>query len=247
MRTIWQVEAMRITVFPSDIAAVDMPKLWDSVMDQEPDAIHFQKDSIDAREGAFGNGRLVLAKHTDKIDWRYLSIPNEDLDDMRLPIIGYLDEELKTFVRLAKSWLVSPDMPTIKRLAFGAVLLRPVDLVEDGYSILQNMLPWMNAKSVRDFNYQVNRRRTSRIDPKIEVNRLNKWNVYSGKLVTVAVNPVQEQQISSTTDLSIASRLELDINTFPERKQTLPTHTLLALFDELVEWGLEISEKGDIE
>ncbi len=246
LRIDWHVETMRITVFPSDITVVDMPKLWDSVMDQEPDAIQFQREKIDAREVRFGNGRMVLAKQADRIDWHYLSNPDTNTDSLQLPIIGKLEEELNAFTELANAWFVSSKMFSIKRLAFGAVLLRPVSSVEEGNSILADMLPNMNLKGVRDFYYQVNRRRNSKVDPGIDVNRLSKWNVYSGQLVTVEVNPMQQQQITTTAGLSIASRLELDINTFPERKQALPPDKLSELFRELIDLGLEVSEQGDV-
>jgi len=243
----WQVETLRITAFPSDLTTVSMSKLWDSVIGQEPDAIHYQKEIIDAREVKFGNGRLVLAKQADRIDWHYLSIQNTNTENVQLPIIGKLEEELNTFSDLAKDWFFSSDMLSMNRLAFGTVLLHPVNTVEDGNLFLEGILSSMNLEGVRDFNYQVNRRRNSQVNPGIEVNRLSKWNVYSGKLVTVAVNPAQGQQASSTSDPKIAGRLELDINTFPERTEPLPQDKLFSIFNELVDWGLEISEKGDIE
>lgn len=245
MRADWHVETMRITVFPSDMSVVDMPTVWDSVMDQEPDAIHFQKDVIDAREVQFGNGRIVLAKQPDKIDWHYLSLQDR-ADSEQLPIIGKLEEELNAFSELANAWFVSSDMLPINRLAFGSVLLRPVNTVEEGNSILTDLLPKMNLKGARDFNYQVNRRRNSNVEPGIQVNRLSKWNVHSAQLVTVEINPMQGQQITRTTGLRIACRLELDINTFPEHTATLPPDKLSDIFRELIDLGLEISEEGDI-
>ncbi len=245
MASDWQVETLRITVFPSDINAVSMSKLWDSVIGQDPDAIHFQKDVIDAREVRLGNGRMVLAKQTDRIDWHYLSI-QDNKDSVQLPIIGKLDEELNTFTDVANACLDSSYLLSMNRMAFGAVLLHPVITVEDGNLFLEGKLAKMNLEGVRDFNYQVNRRRKSQIDPEIEINRLSKWNVYSGQLVTVTIDPIRGQQVSTTTGLSIASKLELDINTFPERTGPLPTHELSAIFGELIDLGLEISERGDI-
>ena len=245
MRIDWHVETMRITVFPNDITVADMPKLWDSVMNKEPETIHFQKDVIDAREVRFGNGRMVLAKQNDRIDWHYLSI-RDGADSAQLPIIGKLEEELNAFSEFANAWFILSNLLSIKRLAFGSVLLRPVNTVEEGYSILADMLPEMNLKGARDFNYQVNRRRNSSVEIGIEVNRLSKWNVHSGQLVTVEVNPMQGQHITTTTGLSIACRLELDINTFPERTAPLPPDKLSDIFSELINLGLEISEQGDI-
>ena len=245
MASDWQVETMRITVFPSDISAVSLRKLWDSVVDKEPDASHYQREMIDSHEIKFGNGRIVLAKQTDRIDWHYLSIP-DSAHSVQLPVIGKLKEELSVFTDLANACFDSTEKPSIKRLAFGAVLLRPVNTVEEGNSILADMLPNMNLKGARDFYYQVNRRRNSKIDPGIEVNRLSKWNVFSGQLVAVAVNPMQGQHVTTTTGLSIASRLELDINTAPERIESLPTDKLREIFRELIDLGLEIYRGGDV-
>ncbi len=243
IRTDWQVEAMRITVFPIDIESVSVSTLWDSLIREEPDEIHFQKGKIDAREAKFGNGRMVLAKQTDRIDWRYLSSPDSDADRLQLPIIGKLEEELNTFTNWANAWFASPDMISIKRLAFGAILLCPVSTVEKGNSVLGGFLPDMNLNNARDFNYQVNRRRNSKVDPEIEINRLCKWSVYSDRLVTVAMNPMQAPQFSN---LRIASRLELDINTFQERTESLHSQSLSEMYKELVNMGLEISASGDI-
>lgn len=245
MSTKWQVETLRITVFPSEIAEVSVAKLWDSVIGRDPDEIRFQRGKIDAREVEFGNGRLVLAKQDDRIDWLYLSKPAGDLDSERLqlPIIGNLEGELKTFTAWANPWFESSDMHSITRLAFGAVLLIPVKSVEEGNSVLSDFLPNMNLRNVRDFNYQGNRRRQSRVDSGIVINRLSKWNVYSGQLMKLAANPMQAPQVY---DPKIACRLELDINTFQERREPLPTRKLSKMFKELVKLGIEISEKGDI-
>ena len=243
MRIDWHVETMRITVFPSDIASVSVPTLWDSVMDHEPDEIHFQRDKIDAREIKYGNGRLVLAKQTDRIDWHYLSIRDVNTEDIQLPVIGKLEEELDTFTEWANPWFDSSDMLLIDRLAFGAVLLNRVNTVEEGNAVLGRLLPNMNFHDARDFSYQVNRRRISEVDPDVKINRLSKWNVYSARLVTMTPNVMQSPQVG---DLSIASRLELDINTFQERTETLSPQKLSKMFKELVKLGLEISERGDI-
>ena len=246
MRTDWQVEALRMTAFPSDINVVSVSRLWDLVIGQDPDAINVQRDVIDAREIKFGNGRIVLAKQSDRIDLHYLSNPDANMDDWQLPIIGKLEEELNAFSKMATLLFDVSTMQSVNRLAFGAVLLFPVNAVEDGHLILEGMLPKMNLQNVRDFFYQINRRRTSTVDSGIEINRLSKWNIYNGQLVTVAVNPMQGQQMTGTTAPSIACRLELDINTFPERTEILPSHKLSEIVGELIGLGLEISESGDI-
>ena len=244
--TNWKVETFRITLFPNDIANVSVERLWEVAIGEEPDEIHFQKGKFDAREIEFANGRMVLAKQNDRIDWRYLSKPDDDTDILQLPVIGGFKEELAAITEWAHESIFSPDMFAIKRLAFGAVLLQPVATLQDAYSFFEPLLPTLDLDGVQDFYYQVNRRRKSKVFAEIEINRLNKWNAYIGTLVNMAVNPSQKSQTSSTTDSSIASRLELDVNTWQENTEPLPSERLPIIFDELVELGSEICEDGDI-
>ena len=70
--------------------------------------------------------------------------------------------------------------------------------------------------------------------------------MFNAKLVGVAVNPMIGQNVNSVSDLHFASRLDLDINTAQERAAPLPSDKMLDLFNELVDLGNELSQKGDI-
>ena len=236
-KTDWQVENLRITAFPENNASVSAPALWERYIGEEPDDTRIQRGGLETREVEYKNGRILLIKWPDRIEWRYLA-KQDDTDPLRLPIIGSLKDELDVIVKLAKKWLNSSDMFQLNRLAFGAVLLNPVESMLEGYESLREFLPFLNSENLNDFNYQVNRRRNSKIVRDVSVNRLTRWSVFSLKQLDFTQG--------RSTDLDFASRLELDINTLPERISSLPSESLVSLFDELVQMGLELSKKGDI-
>lgn len=236
-QTNWQVEALRITAFPENNTSA----LWKQCVDKEPTDIRIQR--TETREVKYKNGRIFLIEHPDRIEWRYLA-KQDDNEPLRLPIIGSLEEELDVIVELARKWLNSSDIFQLNRLAFGAVLLNPVENMLRGYENLRGFLPFLASvdlsENSSDFNYQVNRQRNSKIIAGLPINRLTRWGVIRLKQFDLTQARV--------TDLNlVASRLELDINTASERTNSLPSADLANLFDELVQMGLELSEKGDIE
>jgi hypothetical protein len=69
------------------------------------------------------------------------------------------------------------------------------------------------------------------------------------QMETGVVDAVSRALSPTRSDLSHeyqACTLELDINTDPEHKTPLPSERLPSLFRELVAFGKEIAEKGDI-
>ncbi len=230
--TNWQVENLRITAFPENNASVSASAMWEQYIGREPNNTHIQRGGLVAREVEYKNGRIFLIEQPGRIEWHYLTKES--------PTIGDLEQELAVVVELARKWLDSPDMFQLNRLAFGAVLLKLVQSSRSAYENLKEFLPFLNLDNLSgDFNYQVNRRRDSKIVEGLPINRLTQWNVVSLKQIDLTQARV--------ADLDFASRLELDINTSSERINSLPSEKLVKLFDELVEMGLELSKKGDIE
>ena len=240
--TDWQVENLRITAFPENNASVSVSALWKQYIGKKPDETRTQRGQLDARGIEYKNGRIFLIEQPGRIEWRYLTKPDDD--SLEFPIIGSLERELNVIADLSKEWLNSSDMFRLNRLAFGAVLLNPVESLHSGYENLREFLPFLNLDNLSDFNYQVNRRRDSKIVEGLPINRLTRWNVFDLRQLVLTH---ARQTLVNIADLDFASRLELDINTSSERINSLPSEKLASLFDELVKMGLELSKKGDIE
>jgi hypothetical protein len=133
------------------------------------------------------------------------------------------------------------------RLAFGAVLLQPVDGLAEGYRLLSSYVQLqIDPENTSDLLYQINRRRVSSSGiTGLTINRLAKWSVLRLQRNLFMLSPGSPVQ-SHTQSEAFACRLELDINTAPEFEGELPQAELPSLIQELVEMGREIAEQGDI-
>ena len=100
---------------------------------------------------------------------------------------------------------------------------------------------------MRDFLYQVNRRRASKTVSGVDVNRLSKWSVASISQMTLQIQPDPTTLLSKVGEPISAVRLELDINNVPTPDWSFSGESAMQLFDELVELGPEISESGEVE
>lgn len=236
----WKVESLRITAFPVDISDVSAEAIWETCTGKKPDETRIQRDGTETREVGHGNGRLFLVKQLDRLDWRYHEQQEEGEYPPDYPIIGSLDSELNSFVELAKTWIISESMIPIKRLAFAAVLLFPVESAGNGYEVLRVFLPTVNHENIKDLNFQVNRPRESNAVEGISINRLARWSVARFRFLATNL------QMISSEDEKSACRLEFDVNTSVQQTSAFTPDSLPDLVDELVNIGLELSERGDV-
>ena len=242
----WQVESLRIAVFPEKNASISPSELWDQYIGVEPDETHIQRGRVNVREVEYKNGRIVLIKRPDRIEWRYLAKQDEDTDTFGFPIIGSLEEEIDVIIEFSKKLLETSDILPINRLVFGAVLLNPEESLLAAYRNLQEFLPFLNTANLYDFDYRVQRWRNSTVVNDLPINRGTWWTVVSLERSDFTLEPQTDPELIST-GLEFASRLVLDIDTSQERISSLPSEDLVKLFDELVQLGLELSEEGDKE
>ena len=89
-------------------------------------------------------------------------------------------------------------------------------------------------------------RRDSKVSvDNLKLNRLSKWSVAATQGVLVSFTPSQIAAVPTSRQI-YAGRLELDINTAPDFAGELDRGKLSQLFNELMELGTEIAEKGDV-
>lgn len=241
----WETENLRLTAFPRDPERARECGKWKDMTGRDPEARQERPHERAVLEaGLFEPGWLTLDISPLRINWRYMVKPTEDSPPSELPIFGPFHETRKPFLRLMKRWLKTS--PPLSRLAFGAILLKPVADRQEGYRVLDQLLPavQIDPEGMRDFQYRVNRRRLSGsgIDA-LEINRLSAWSVALHSGLTLQVSPGPSRVVETGT--ASACRLELDINTVPEFTGKLKKSMLPKLFQELVDLGVEISEHGD--
>lgn len=242
----WLVNTLRLTAFPDPLIGGDPSSWWHGVVGEPPD-VDVAEPKLGKRrlESSFENGKLSLVTQPGRIDWLY-SIAGPDLETNEIHYLGHLPDALEAFI--VSRWFETESYPNVLRLAFGAVLLYPVNDREAGYRQLNRYLPsvQLDPAGSSDFLYQINRPRDSTLGiPALRINRLSKWSVFRGErgklLFTPSKLPRWEQG-----SVDFACRLELDINTISEFQGGFDRGQSSQILDELIDLGLEIVSQGDV-
>ncbi len=233
----WLAESLRMTaMLKADSDPAEISSWWGRVMPEPPEQSVRRPTYSDV--GSFGKGRITLNVNPLRVDWLYTPTPAPLGEDGFLNV-GGLKDAIGEFRPVMARWLGLS--PAIARLAFGAVLWRPVKDKVDGYKTIAAYLPaiTLDGNKSSDFLYQINRPRKSKV-PNLEINRLSKWGVAQ----------VQSMIVSGTGAVlgpaHHGCRLELDINTSPDYQELLPQQEVQGILDQLVALSVEISEKGDL-
>lgn len=237
----WKTEFLRLTTFHAAVDLVDTKGWWRALTGTEPDSIVDKpKGGERAEIGNFEEWQLVLQVQTrpeSRVDWMAGGLTEID-ENQDSPL---LDTRLPLFIDPLKKWL-GTTCPETKRLALGAVVILDVSTREEGYRTCSNYLEFDLDPKAFDFNYQINRKRSSGVLSDVVINRLSRWSV--GARQTGRIN-LQSGEGEMGPKQSHC-RLELDINTDPETTKVLPHHRLNDLLDELVGFMREIIREGDI-
>ncbi len=241
----WQVESLRLSVFPIEINDVSPSKLWEQHIGKPDPEVLIQPGKINQRNAEHGNGNVYLVKTPNQIDCRYVIEPDESNTDELIPAWGSWQHEVGVFLDLTIDLLRSPLILPLNRIAFGAVLMSPAKDLSRTHVHLASLLPRFDLEDASEFNYLINRRRGSTIVSALQINRLSRWLIVTLERKDSTLDPVMDEE-QKRVDRLFASRLELDINTIPTDGNGIQSESLPTLFEELLQMGLEIAEKGDV-
>jgi len=229
----WQVESLRLS-FINLVPGTDADNFgWSNLMPTDPESTTQKKAlGIVTEQGGWLSGELIVNRHPGRVDVIY-NFKQPDLfaeSGSLLPNAGQFEEVVSYFSALAEN----VGGVRSSRIAFGAVLLLPVDDAAQGYKRLNDFLPFVRFEDdMSDFFLQVNRKRRS--DLGIEVNELSKWG---------CVEVLGVPSIGVELPAVHALRLELDINT-PDRAPPLEVD-ISRLVVDLIYRGRSIAEKGAV-
>lgn len=246
----WRTVHLRLTAFPEPTISVQDIEWWQKLVGEPPESRILHPKSGELREeGPIETGVLTLNIQPLRIDWHLTKAQQTGLPEEDLPTIGEFPKISEIFVKLMRTWL-KKDAPKLGRVAFGAVLLLPVQTRQTGYERLSAYLPGIKLDPQRssDFLYQINKPRDSKLGiPGLKVNRLCKWSVAVLMHASMQFNLMTGKSEQFSGSDVHACRLEMDINTAADFKDILPQDKLESILDELVDLGKEIMEHGDIE
>jgi len=240
--SLWQVESFRVTCFPSSATEFNATNWWQEVVGEQPEnTVVRAREGFRQDEGQVNGRKFILGVQPIRIDW-VMGVKEEGGETT----IGTFQDSLESFLEMMSRWFKIS--PPLRRLAFGSVLVLPVDSRESGYELLGNYLPNVKLDPIgmSDFLYQINRPRKSQTQiADLMINRLTKWSVLRRGLARFDLLPDARVSLFPSSE-TFSCRLELDINTSAEYKEDLPSDRLSNIFNELVDLAKEITLNGDI-
>jgi hypothetical protein len=186
------------------------------------------------------------------VDWVLRPETSEQEEVPAVLTTGSLRESLGALLPLVQKWFGLDSCPVAKRLALGAVLLRPVDSRQEGYERLGPYLKdavKLDPNGSSDFRYTINRWRSSKVVPDLRMNRLTTWFVWVWRPVKLTVRVRPDAEVSREQEAGeqqMACRLDLDVNTAPEFEGVFDPPRQGELLQELCELTEEIAAKGDV-
>ena len=104
---------------------------WEEIVGEAPEKRDERPRVGESRSrGTYAGGELIMSLSPVRIDWNWNKLPTDNVSDA-IPVIGPLPEAIETFKNAMKKW-IDYQIPT-QRLAFGAILIQPVENTVDGY------------------------------------------------------------------------------------------------------------------
>lgn len=237
----WLTKSYRISVFLPQGRELQIPN-WHELFGTEPDT-QVKKAGTSFEEGPFGKGRLRVGRqevNDRRIDFFYgafapvaepgppsLGAEHEAFEIVRPHVVRALER-----------------VPRILRLATAVEHLEPVnESLDRGVELLGMRIDRkrFDLRDVRDFIYQINRRRPSRVVENLIINRIAHWELAGWQVVSVGA---PDGQVSSIEEV-LAVVLNTDINTDASFGD-FPGERASDLLAELASLDMEIAANGDV-
>lgn len=245
----WLTESLRLTVFPHPPEVDVAVNWWQAVTGEAPATHTVQRlGPVLQEHGPIQNSycNLSLQFQPGRLDWVMSPIIPPSLKLEGFPNFDSFDSATEKFRALFLKWIRVA--PPFNRLAIGSILVLPVQDKADGYREIQKYLPAvkLDAENSADFSYGINRPRQSQIIAGLRINRLSNWSVAKLSGIRIELGDAgQSRAIESAEGLS-ACRLQVDVNTQPERTEAFVYNDREALLDELMRINAELVDRGDV-
>ncbi len=239
----WQVQTLRLTLFTSGLWSGNAT-IWHDLTGKEPDVDENRsREGIRHQIGSESEGQLetvVTAARTDVVIF-----PSPPVQGV-LPVtyFGPAREKIRNFVSLVMPWLRGvAETGTIIRLAFGAVLLLPVENREAGYRELDRLLRSVKVDPAnsREIFYRINRPKI--YGENIELNRITTWSTLDVRKF-INLSPSAVQPSPPVTEEKFV-RLEVDHSTPADRAEPLPSDEIVPILKMLKKMAVENATSGE--
>jgi hypothetical protein len=236
----WQAEFLRATAFSNDVIPPSyVDELWKKVVNTDAESVT-RKPALGtfSASGTINNATLTLSISPGRIDW--VATPS-NVEAALVEGMGKYVPQDELFGDRLSAWFQFPGL-AINRLAFGALLRLPVATRVAAYKALGEFLPRIkpDPDTSRDFLYQINRPRESKVVAGLTMNRLTKWAAVELNVGLIGSN----KTIVPTLQFV---RLELDISTDKDWERDLSRDKgLRPLYREMQSLSQELAREGDV-
>lgn len=234
----WKAEGMRFSLFTTTPITAHT-EWWADFAGVEPEtSVSKASTGENLYTGNFESGILELRLLPDRIDWIFkANIEHEPF----FPSVGDFKTQFEKFKHGLEKWLSKND-GVYSRLAFGAILLHPVDGIKEGNSLLESFVPFLPISNAnwQDFYLNFNKITTVTIDDgsNVDLNRLINYSVVN--VQTLIFNGMMRPASNYFT------RLELDINTRIENNRTYETSDVCQLLHNLSDVSKALKDASEV-
>ena len=105
-------------------------------------------------QGPTSFGTLVHLSNPLRIDWCLIPSQESQQNDVALPVLGPFAQVMVHFFTLMSQWIGSENIPRIKRIALGSILLLPADTKVSAYKQLDSFLPQVQIDIENSYDFQ---------------------------------------------------------------------------------------------
>lgn len=250
----WRIQEYRYTIFPSSpiLPVDDLDQWWTALIGSNP--VEFNRRPAEAYSVVVGSAKfgevdskVIIEQLIDRFHLRIQTAPLPPDPDFPWPVIGQLKDTVTIFNDLVGRCCNLPLWPNqISRVALGSTLLLPVISREEGYSVLSDLLHYVEIDPVgsENFAYQINRPKSTKFG---NVNRLMHW------MTTTMSGPIAlkiegtQVDVQPTIEQKFAVKLAIDISTKIENADTIKAASQIEVYSVLLNLAMEIADRGDFE
>lgn len=246
----WLVQQLRFSAFVPTATPELLSSVWSQLSSEPPESEESRPREHFRRMAAPEEGSLI---ETVFLPGRFDIIKHPAAMAEIQPVIHFGDAKVQVSAfadRISALIKGLGDSIAIHRLAFGAVLIRPVASRELAYEELGKLLPVkIDPAGSRDFLYQINHPENFQISSgSIELNRLSRWSAMRTQhfVLQVAANGSGEP-MPSRTGLSVGEnfvRCEIDNSSAADTTDALAFDSLQPIFNRLIELA-HVSANGE--
>jgi hypothetical protein len=241
----WSVNILRLSVFSSGpIAASESD--WRMLTGQEEAPARNAIPGGKHYSGPHLGGQLSLVVQGERIDVVLQAGDRSEGTELKLPVVGALQEVEHNFVDAATYWLRQISFPAV-RLAFGAVLMVEQPSLTAAYETLRSLIKSVNInpERMRDLVYRINWPCQSTV-LQLPLNRITTWTAL--RIVTRLVQMTGETMSVAPGEGELhAVRLEIDHSTDVLNRTPFEQGKLVPIFEELLAHAHQNAEEGEVQ